>query len=222
MKVLIYVEGPSDRYGLEALLEPVLSEGQRHGVGIRLLPLKDKASILNDSARKAADHLAEHPEDWVFALPDLYPMSVYDGTPNAHRSFPALEQLLRARFAARAQKVGVPAAAHSRFRVHCLKHDLEVLLLAAPDQLRERLRTGDALRGRWRNPVEDQNDQQPPKRIVEALFDQYRKKPSYVDTVDAPWILKRASLEISTTACPQRFAPFVSELRRLAGGGTLP
>lgn len=222
MKVLVYVEGPSDRYGLEALLDPVISQGRQRGVGIHFLPLKGKPSILNYSARKAADHLSDHPDDWVFVLPDLYPMSVYDKTPNAHRSFADLERLLRDRFDARARSVGLDTKTYARFRVHCLKHDLEVLLLAAPDQLRRRLGTGDALRGRWLNPVEDQNDDRPPKRVVEALFDQYRKKPKYTDTIDAPWVLKQASLEAITAACPQRFAPFVSELRGLAGGGMLP
>lgn len=218
MKVLVYVEGPSDRYGLEALLAPIIAMGQRRGVGIRFLPLKGKGSMLDDSARKAADHLSDRPEDWVIVLPDLYPMSVYDDTRNAHRSFAELERLLRDRFAARARKIGLADEAHARFRVHCLKHDLEVLLLAAPDQLRRRLGTDDALRSRWRNPVEDQNDDRPPKRIVEALFDQYRKKPRYTDTTDGPWILNQASLEGVTAACPQRFAPFVAELRGLVDG----
>lgn len=222
MKTLVYVEGPSDRYALEVLLAPVIAQGQQRGVGIRFLPLNDKVSVLNDSARKAADHLSDNPGDWVFALPDLYPMSEYDGTPNAHRSFADLDRLLRDRFDKRAAKIGLPESMHVRFRVHCLKHDLEALVLAAPDQLRRRLGTADALRGRWRNPVEDQNDDRPPKRIVEALFDQYRKKPKYTDTVDAPSVFRNASLDAITTACPQRFALFVSELRRLAGGGTLP
>lgn len=218
MKVLVYVEGPSDRHGLEALLAPVIQDGQRRGVGVRFLALKDKASILNDSAGKAADHLSDHPGDWVFVLPDLYPMAVYDGTRNAHRSFAELELLLRDRFAARARKIGLPPATHAHFRVHCLKHDLEVLLLAAAEPLRRRLGTEDALRNRWRIPVEDQNDGRPPKRVVEALFDQYAKRRRYIDTLDAPWILARASLDDITAACPQRFAPFVTELRRIASG----
>jgi hypothetical protein len=219
VNVLVYVEGASDRAGLEALLAPVIREGKQRRVGIRFLPLEGKASILDDAPRKAADHLSDHPDDWVFALPDLYPMAKYDGTANAHRSFGELEKLLRDRFAARARKIDLPAELHARFRVHCLKHDLEVLLLAAPDILRRRLGTNDALRGWWRNPVEDQNDDRPPKRIVEALFERYRKKPSYTDTTDATWILERASLEGITAACPQRFAPFVAELRGLAARG---
>jgi hypothetical protein len=221
MKVLVYVEGPSDRDALRSLLRSVIAEGQRRGVGIQLLPLGDKAKILDTSAGKAARHLAEHPQDWVVALPDLYPMAQYDGTPNEHRSFADLERLLTERFARDARRHRVAAQAQAHFRVHCLKHDLEVLLLACPDQLRRRLGTDHAL-GQWRSPVEDQNDQQPPKRIVEALFKKYRSKPGYVETVDAPWILERASLEAVVATCPQRIAPFVAELRRIAETGGDP
>jgi hypothetical protein len=70
MKVLVYVEGPADRAALDKLLDPIVSEGRSQGVGIRLVPLNGKSHVLNDSPRKAADHLAEHPDDWVFALPD--------------------------------------------------------------------------------------------------------------------------------------------------------
>lgn len=221
MKVLVYVEGPADGNALDKLLEPIVSEGRSRGVGIRFVSLAGKAPVLNDSPRKAADHLAEHPDDWVFALPDLYPMSVYDGTPNAHRSFTELEQLLTKRFLARADKVGVTEAARGRYRVRCLKHDLEVLLLAASDALRQRLGTKEALHGRWRNPVEGQNDQRPPKRIIEALFEKYQRR-KYIDTTDAPWILGRASLDAIIEACPQRFAPFVAELRQIVAAGHAP
>jgi hypothetical protein len=221
MKVLVYVEGPADRAALEKLLAPIVSEGQRRGVGIRFIAVAGKSHVLDDSPRKAADHLAEHPDDWVFALPDLYPMSVYDGTHNAHRSFIELEQLLKNRFLSRASKVGVTDAARARFRVHCLKHDLEVLLLAAPDELRQRLGTKEALRGQWRNPVEDQNDQKPPKRVIEALFEKYQGR-KYIDTTDASWILGRASLDTVTAACPQRFTPFVAELRQIVRTRSLP
>lgn len=219
MKVLVYVEGPSDRDALRALLRSVLADGQRRRIGVQFLPLGDKAKILDTSAGKAARHLAEHPEDWVVALPDLYPMAQYDGTPNEHKSFADLERLLTERFAREARRHRVAAEAQAHFRVHCLKHDLEVLLLACPDQLRQRLGTDHAL-GQWRSPVEDQNDQQPPKRIVEALFKKYRPK-GYVETVDAAWILERASLEAVVARCPQRIAPFVAELQRIvaAGGG---
>lgn len=213
MKVLVYVEGPSDRDALSAVLRSIIDAGRRNRVGVSFHPQGGKAALLDDVPRKAADHLADHPDDLVIALPDLYPMATYADTRNAHGSFEDLQNLLLNRFAQRAGKVGLPDNVRVRFRVHCLKHDLEALLLAARDQLRERLETSDELSRAWRNPVEDQNDHKPPKRVVVDLFDKYRKKPGYVDTVDAPWILERASLPALEAACPQRFAPFVRELR---------
>jgi hypothetical protein len=64
--------------------------------------------------------------------------------------------------------------------------------------------------------VEEQNDERPPKRVVEALFRQYRKSPDYVDTADSVWILERAPLAHVEAACPECFAPFVRELRALS------
>jgi hypothetical protein len=211
--VLVYVEGPSDRYGLAALLRPLIASGREKGVGISFLPQHSKDALLVEVPRKAADHLADSPGDWVIVLPDLYPMSRYANTNNPHASFADLERLLRQRFEERAVRVALSGATRQRFRVHCLKRDLEALLLAAPDLLRKRLGTDDALRTAWRKPVEDQDDERPPKRVVEDLFRKYRKKPGYQDTVDAPLILERAEHRAVEQACPQRFAPFVADLR---------
>jgi Domain of unknown function (DUF4276) len=217
VKVIVYVEGSSDQKALQALLKPIIDVGRSNGIGISFLPLNGKAKILDDVPRKAAEQLCQHAKDWVFAVPDLYPMASYDNGPNKHRTFAELCQLLGARFRARADKLQLPDAVRRQFRVHCLKHDLEALLLAAPSKLRDRLGTTDGLQGRWRQPVEDQNDDKPPKRIVEALFENYCRR-RYRDTVDAVWILDRASLEAVEAACSQRFAPFVRELRAIAEG----
>lgn len=213
MRVLVYVEGPSDQAALTALLRSLIEDGKSKGIGIRFLPLLSKDAVLKEVPRRAADHLADHPEDLVMALPDLYPMARYAGTSNAHSSFGELEQLLRERFRARADKLGLSAAVRERFRVHCLKHDLEALVLAAPSELRQRLGTTDQLKDAWRQPVEDQNDGRPPKRIVEELFKKYRRKRGYIDTTDAPWILGRADVSSLEEACPQCFRPFVQDLR---------
>lgn len=211
MSALIYVEGPADRSALEALLRPVVEEGRQRRFGVRFLPVNGKDWLLNSVGRKAAGHLSEHPKDWVFALPDLHPMSHYRGTTNAHESFAELKRLLDLRFSTHADQLNLPAEARTHFRTHCLKHDLEALLLAASGPLRERLHTGDSLDGRWRKPVEDQDDDKPPKRVIEALFKRYCKR-DYVGTVDAPWILQRAVLDDVLRACGQ-FALFVNDLR---------
>lgn len=217
MKVLVYVEGPSDRDGLSALLRSIIESGRERGIGIRFLPLGGKNAILEEVPRRAADHLDDKQEDWVIALPDLYPMSRYADTSNAHSSFADIEKLLQERFECRADEINLPANVRQRFQVHCLKHDLEALILAAPDQFRQRLKTRDKLSRTWRKPVEDQDDNHPPKRIVEELFKRYRKNPGYVDTTDAPWILDRADLASVEKACTQQFAPFVATLRTIIG-----
>lgn len=218
MRVQVYVEGPSDRVALEALLAPIIAAGKKNGVGIRFLPLGGKAAVLSRTWMNAADDLLREPGDWAFALPDLYPMLEYDGGAYAHRSPVELGRVLQSHFHKRADKIGLGAEARAHFRVHCLKHDLEALLLAAPDALKRRLGTIDGLHGKWRLPVEDQNDAKPPKRVVEELFKHYRKKARYQETADALWIVQKASLDGIVAGCPQCFAPFVRELRALAEG----
>ena len=150
MKILVYVEGPSDRAGLRALLGPIIEAGRRKGVGISFHPQFSKDAILDEVPRKAADHLSDRPTDLVIALPDLYPMAKYKGTRNAHTSFDELEILLQRRFEERADEVNLPDDTRLHFMVHCLKHDLEALILAAPAQLRLRLGTKYRLKKRWK------------------------------------------------------------------------
>jgi hypothetical protein len=214
VNVLVYVEGPSDKYALPALLRPIVEAGARKRVGIQFIPTNGKELLLTNVARKAADHLSEHPADWVFALPDLYPMAHFHGTSSQHHSLAELRKVIDRDFKRFATELKLSADVRGHFRVHCLKHDLEALLLAAVAQLRSRLKTGDHLSSAWKLPVEDQNDSNPPKRIVEVLFSRYLKR-DYQDTVDAPWILGRASLDEVLKACPQCFAPFVKDLRPL-------
>ncbi len=75
-----------------------------------------------------------------------------------------------------------------RFYPSALKHDLEMLLLAAVDQLRAFLRTSDRL-DNWRHPVEDQDQSRPPKRVVETLF-RTKLSRAYRDTIHACGILR--------------------------------
>jgi hypothetical protein len=220
VKVLVYVEGPGDKIALGALCRMVIDQGSKSRVGISFHSMNGKSEILKELGLKAANHLKSNPEDYIFALPDLYPMAEYDGTEVAHRSFEQLKAHLTGRFLKAADRFGLPDAVRSHYRVHCLKHDLEVLLLGTPDVLRQRLKTEDGLEKKWRKPVEDQNDKDPPKMVVKGLFKKYRKQP-YDAKIDAPWILERASTRDLCTACPQNFRPFFTELDRLSKGESL-
>jgi hypothetical protein len=215
MMVLVYVEGPSDRLGMKALFRGLIERGQHGGVGIQFFVEDGKASILKNVPRKAALHLRSNPGDWVVAVPDLHPMQA-DGDA-AHGSASALRSLLERRFEDAAARLGVPAPAMSHFRAFCFQHDVEALVLAAPTVLRERLGTRDAIEGQWRRPVETQNGDRPPKRVVEALFTRYGNRTRYRDTLDLPWLLERADLAALEQACPQQFAPFAAFLRERIG-----
>ena len=215
MKTIVYVEGPSDAEALRALLRPIIEDGRRDGIGIVFAHKGSKNRILGEVPRIAADHLKQNPKDWVFALPDLYPFS--DKGSHRHGSFDEMATLLQSSFEACASEVGLSGRALRHFRVHCLKHDLEVLLLAATAELSKRLKTTDKLRDWCRQPVEDQNGKRPPKHVVQELFTKYRGR-KYEETVDARSILERADLAAVEAACPQRFKPFVQELRDIVAG----
>lgn len=219
MKVLVYVEGPSDRAGMEQLFAGIVTQGRGQGIGISFHAVGGKARILDTVPVKAAKYLREHPADWVIAVPDLYPMRTYDGTQNAHGSARALRDLLEQYFARAADRHQVPEQARAHFRAFCFQHDVEALALAARDALAQRLGTRERIESQWRKPVETQNDDQPPKKVIEALFRKYRKKSKYIDTTDLPWILERADLRALERACPGEFAPFARLLRELAARG---
>ena len=220
MKVLVYVEGPGDRISLERLFRSTRDQGRKSRVSITFHDRGGKDGILQQLGRTAALHLKSNPDDYVFALPDLYPMAKYARTEEAHHSFEQLKELLLGRFQREAEHLGLPDAVRSHYRVHCLKHDLEVLLLGAPDVLRQRLKTDENIEKNWRKPPETQNDNEPPKRVVERLFKKYRKT-EYAETIDAPWILERVSAQELCASCPQNFKPLFTELDKLSRGESL-
>jgi hypothetical protein len=67
----------------------------------------------------------------------------------------------------------------------------------------------------WRVPVEDQNHERPPKRIVEELFAKHAIR--YQGTVDAPLILGASKYQEVADRCLQCFKPFVQFLVGLQG-----
>lgn len=212
MKILVYVEGDSDVKALQVLLKPILTDAAQRKISIKFLALGGKSQILKDVPRRAAQHLGQNPADWVFALPDLYPIE-HNGSCK-HRNFAELEQVLQREFAGYADKHCVEPGVRAHFRPHCFKHDLEVLVLAAPLVLGERLKLTPKLHGQWRVPVEDQNDNKPPKAVVNDLFKKHLKR-KYEETQDAVWILAKADLFAVEAACPQNFAPFLRDLRSI-------
>ena len=141
-------------------------------------------------------------------MPDLYPKNIgFD-----HETLQELETGILNNFHRTLESKRInDDRLRERFRVFCFKHDLEALILAAESELMNVLSV-DTLPITWRRPIEDQNHNVPPKRIVEQIFDRYGKK--YKGSVDAPKILGLGSVRYQDIAelCPQAFRPFVEFL----------
>lgn len=198
MKVWVYVEGESDKLALQSLWESWGKQLREVGHGIRIIPLADKSKFFRKIGPRAAEKLYENGDDIVIGLPDLYPNQPYESTKYKHNDMKELElvqgrevdEALQRVFGVRKDKA---RKLLERFFPCALKYDLEMLLLSAKDELRSYLRTSDRI-GDWRNPVEEQNHNRPPKRVVEDLFrTKSPLKHAYRDTKDASAILRNVT-----------------------------
>ncbi len=187
MKVWAYVEGPSDRSGLEALLQTWRPRLKEKGWGIHVIPLDGKSRFFRKIGARAAEKLIADSRDLVVGLPDLYPNQPYAGTEFQHSTASELMDVQTRLVREALARKRVDGTMLDRFFPSALKHDFEMLLLAASPQLRAHLGTIEML-GAWRHPVEDQNQEYPPKRVVESLYLAKRKR-AYRDTTDAPAVL---------------------------------
>jgi len=192
MKVWVYVEGPSDRLALEALWNGWRYKMKAAGWGIHVLPLDNKAKFLRKIGAHASEKLLADTRDLVIGLPDYYPNAPYVGHQYEHNTLTDLLELQRRLVREYLSRKECNAdILMERFYPSALKHDLEMLLLAACDQLRDHLGTKERL-GNWILPVENQNQSRPPKRVVEDLY-RTKKDRVYRDTKDSVAVLSGVS-----------------------------
>ena len=212
-EVIVYVEGSSDKSAMEALLEPLIQQKRQEGVIIKFSEAPEgnkKESVLTKVPRKAVDIILNRADSIVVAMPDLYPRC----TGFDHETFDELRAGILRNFsdALRNRHVGDDIRLRDRFRIFCFKYDLEALILASEEALKDHL-GANLLEVTWRIPVEDQNHDRPPKRIVEKLFEEHGKR--YRNTVHAHSILGASSYQDISDKCPQCFKPFVEFLTDL-------
>ncbi|MFB6280044.1 MAG: DUF4276 family protein [Salinibacter sp.] len=213
MKVLVYVEGASDKLALNSLLEPLIQEKWREGVDIQFFPQGGKKDLVSDALiRKALRFLQNESEGRFVILPDLYP-------PNTgrvdHETAEELIDGLNTRFheiPSDCDWTVEPTEIENRFRVFCLKYELEALILAAEEALGAHLDT-DTFSVTWTREVEDQNHDKPPGDVVKEVFQENGE--AYNKKVDPPEILARADYEEIADRCPQQFQPFIQFLSSL-------
>jgi hypothetical protein len=198
---------------MEALLRPLIERKRQEGVAVEFFETPEgdrKVSVLTKVPQKAVSILANDPGTIVVALPDLYP----GNKAFPHQTVTELIAGIRRNFETALQARGLAddARIQERFKVFCFKHDLEALLLAAQRELAVRL-GAKSIAVTWRVPVEDQDQDHPPKRVVESLFADRGKR--YRDTIDAPVILGACQYQEIADRCPQCFRPFVEFLADL-------
>jgi len=212
-KVVVYFEGPSDISAMRQLFGGLIEKKSSEGVSIIFSQAAKgdrKKTLLMETPKRAARMLSNGEVDVVAIVPDLYPQNKgFD-----HHTIDELRDGAHAifvnectRIAPKRQNILAP-----RFKVFCFKHDLEALLLACPDTLKRRLNT-DTLRISWAKSVEDQNHDDPPKKIIEKLFEAHGQR--YADVADAPQILLGCDYRRLVAACPQGFKPFAEFLENL-------
>jgi hypothetical protein len=207
LKVVVYVEGAGDRICLETLLAPLIREKTASGVSIQFVPVMSgdrKHTLLTSYPKRAANAIINNPQIFVVILPDLYP-------PNKgfdHRTCEEMQTGVRHRFGEAIRRHGADDRFNERFQVFCLIHDLEALLLAAEEQF---LPACGLTTISWTTPVEEQNHDNPPKRIVEKLI------RGYQPTVDGPRILANADYRVISARCSRGFGQFVAFLESVNG-----
>ena len=195
MKVWVFVEGESDSRALSSLWNDWKQELQKKRWGIQLIPLKNKSNYFKKIGPRTAEKLLYNENDLVVGLPDLYPNQNYASGEYRHSNMKELREI-QVRLVNRSlQKNVSPDDINrymDRFYGSALKHDLEMLLLTVPSLLQKRLGVTNISRS-WRVHPEDQNQNKPPKKIVEALF-QTRLKRAYREMTDCEAILGKAAL----------------------------
>lgn len=214
-EVIVYVEGPSDRLAMEALLQPLIQQKQQDGVIIKFFPAPlghNKESVITKVPRTAVNVICNNRNSIVVAMPDLYPRDVVF----EHETFDEMKAGMLERFDQAFQNASQHRELDDRlkehFKVFCFKYDLEALVLASEEALKTRLGV-DHLDVTWQKPVEDQDHSNPPKGIVEELFEKHGQ--SYQSTLDARSILGASDYRDIAEKCPQCFKPFVEFLSSL-------
>ena len=203
MKVWIFVEGKSDVQALSSLWRDWKQKLGAKGWGLQFISLDNKSKYFRKIGHRATEKLVHDTRDLVVGLPDLYPNRDYANTAYKHANLKELQAVQRRLVKQNLQQKVGPTDVDSyiaRFYPSALKHDLEVLLLAATSQLQSRLKMKSSPSG-WQHPPENQNQNKPPKKVIEGLFQKYLKR-SYRPITDSVAILGNADLQEVAGQCP--------------------
>jgi hypothetical protein len=195
MKVWVFVEGEADRIALEALWLNWWQRLRAQNHDLSIIPVGSKHDLLKAIGWRTARALQEVRSDIVVGLPDLYPSRDFVATPFAHESLEDLQELQRNQVRQALADVYRRNPTEServlrRFYAGAMKYDLEMLLLAAKDELCQYLGIPRESVG-CRDPVEEQDEGRPPKNVVQDLFLSSTTRGRYRPTRHARAVLSR-------------------------------
>ena len=208
-EIIVYVEGPSDAEGMKILFKDLVEEKLQDCINIRFVPSAGKKKLLNEKIKQALNAVLNRDDIDVVLMPDLYPRNQGFDHETAKELFDGIQERLRQ---ALTRKASDDRRVLNRIHTFCFKHDFECLVLAASHQLKAHLDVSH-LDITWADPVEDQNHNDPPKRVVERVFESCGE--TYVATEDAFEILAHTDYRAIADACPQQFKRFVDFLEAL-------
>lgn len=213
MKVIVYVERPSDKLAMRSLLRGLIEQKRGKGVEIEFFDTHKgdaKGFLLNTLPKRVANILLNDHDALVAVVPDLYPKN--KGFKHDTVSELAKGILKNFEDALRARAVPDNSKVKERFKFFCFKYDMEALILASEEALKARLHA-ETFKVDWHRTVEEQNNDYPPRIIVEQLFKGHGMR--YNGPTDAPLILGRSSYQELAKKCYQCFGPFVAFLEGL-------
>jgi hypothetical protein len=120
VKVIVYVEGPSDEVAMRECLKPLLEEKSAQGIAIDFAESprgNKKKTLLTKVPKLAVNILLNEPEALVVVVPDLYPDCVF-----SHRTFEELRAGIICNFEEALRDKGIDDKRFlNRFRVFCFK-----------------------------------------------------------------------------------------------------
>jgi len=191
MKLVLFVEGYTERKGLPAFLKRWLDESlAAEGlppVGFQAIRFEGWADYVRDIAKKVALNLGKTDVIGGIGLLDLYGPTFYPpDKSSASDRYRWAKSLLE-------DKVS-----HEAFRQHFAVYETEAWLLSDPSVLPRAV--ADALPKRASRP-ESVNFNEPPARLLDRLYTRHVRKP-YRKAVDGPNLFRRLDPTVAVAKCP--------------------
>ncbi|MBI3892346.1 MAG: DUF4276 family protein [Candidatus Wallbacteria bacterium] len=189
MKILLFVEGQTEREALPRFFHRWLDEHAQPGIGIKAIRFQGASEYLRDIRSRVELYLEKTSKSEVLGaigLLDFY------GCPALPPSSEPLPQRYQRAKAALENKVG-----HNRFRQHFAVHETEAWLFSEPSILPRPVR--EALPKSTEQPEQVDFDE-PPAKLLLRLYDKKLNR-RYRKPVDGQNLFQKLSPNVASNKC---------------------